>query len=570
MAFESSGRRGSGVLPLAATLVAIAGCSPRPIPKYPLRPPVTIDPDLRDVRIPKKLDEYESSFAWDAADNSLFRPVSEFFAIRPGGEAINVNAFDETPDSSWFVNRIGKTPMTPEEVASGPCAGGAELDPRDEDGSWVIDHGKDNGANPGFRIKARGTKYMMKADDSQPERATGATAIAARFYFAAGWWAACDSVVYFRRPILKLMPGLKIKANVGEAKPFDEKALDAMLEKTPRRGELYRMTASRWLPGEPLGPFTYQGVREDDPNDTIPHEDRRDLRGANLIAAWLNHFDSREQNSMSTWMPSKDDELVGHVRHWYIDLGDSFGSEWTVDGFSRRHGHSFLMDWGDIGRDFITLGIARRPWDSARRTPGAENFGYFNSRDFDPTSWKGEYPNPTFARMTERDGAWAARIIARFTDAHVAAAVKVGDFTSNFQTEWLTRTLIERRGIILRRYFSRLSPVTDLSTEGDRLCAVDLARRTRSWPEGDFHYRAEVGALGSAPKGASVEPSEDGKLCVRVPSLGTASTAADDDPSRYRVLRVWNGVAAGALDVHLYDLGARGGLRVVGIERPAP
>src|SRR5206468_2000669 len=66
-------------------------------------------------------EDYESSFAWDAADNSIFRPISMFFAVSPGGEALNVNAFDEVPDSSWFVNRIGVTPLSAEDAARGYC-----------------------------------------------------------------------------------------------------------------------------------------------------------------------------------------------------------------------------------------------------------------------------------------------------------------------------------------------------------------------------------------------------------------------------------------------------------------
>ena len=88
--------------------------------------------------------------------------------------------------------------------------------------------------------------------------------------------------------------------NTGVTRPFDQAALDKLLDNAAHRGKLVRMSASRWLPGRAIGPFRYEGVRADDPNDVVPHEDRRELRGGRLLAAWLNHFDAREQNSMNT------------------------------------------------------------------------------------------------------------------------------------------------------------------------------------------------------------------------------------------------------------------------------
>ena len=43
----------------------------------------------------------------------------------------------------------------------------------------------------------------------------------------------------------------------------------------------------------------------------------------------------------------------------------------------------------------------------------------------------------------------------------------------------------------------------------------------------------------------------------------------EDEPERYLVVRLTNGVAPGPLLIHLYDLGPRRGLRLVGIERPS-
>jgi len=566
---------------LLASFALAAGCAHTDPRVFSLRDPVLRDQDLDPVTVdcrkePKGLsctpEDYESSFAWDAADNLIFRPISKLFAAEHVGEAKNVNAFDEVADSSWFVNRIGVREMSPEEAAAGYCPEDTVLTSNPPDKAWLIDYGKDNGANPGFRVNVNGAKFMFKTDDDQIERATAATAIASRMYYASGWWAPCDAVVYFKKSALVLKPGLKVKANVGPAVPFDAARLDKVLAKTGRRGELYRATASRFVPGKPIGPFTYEGVRADDPNDVIPHEDRRDLRGARVIAAWTNHFDSREQNTMSTWMAldKKDPKSPGYVRHWYIDLGDCFGSEWTIDGLSKRHGYAYMLDIPYLTEDWVTLGLIERPWDRAKRTPGAEIFGYFRSYDFEPDGWRGEYPNPAFGRATEHDNAWGTRIVARFTPDHIAAMMKVGDFTNPDHTRFLTQMMIERRMKLLGRYFKKLSPITDASWAGGQLCAVDLARRTETYPAGAFRYAATVARGRSDKVAVPAVPLPDGRVCVPLPAAMPDGGLADDRAERYVVVTIANGASEAPVVLHLYDLGPKRGLKLVGLERPDP
>ena len=569
--------------------IASTGCASREPRRFPLKDPVWVDDDLRPVSVPcreekgddGKLEqicrpeEYVSPFAWDVADKTLFRPMSQFFAMDFGFEAKNVNALDEVPDSSWFTNRIGVRPFTVDDIKQGSCPK-LNLDPaKDADGSWLIDQGKPNGANPGFRINIKGVgKYMLKADQAREgEKATGATAIASRIYHAAGWWAACDTVVYVPRRLLKLKPGLKSADNSGIEKPFDDAALSKILDGAQQRDGMVRMLASRWLDGRTIGPFQYEETRKDDPNDVIDHEDRRDLRGARLIAAWLGHFDSREQNSMTTWMsqnPKAKDSSPGHTLHWYIDLGDCFGSHWEWDSLNRRINKSYYFDPAHVMTDLLTLGIYTRPWDKGKIVEGAELFAYFPLDDFEPDAWKGGYPNPAFQRMTERDGAWAARIVTRFSDELIAAAVSVGDYSNKLHSEVLTKALIRRRDKIRARYFKDLSPVADVRVTGSRVCATDLARQAGTWPDVDFKYEATLhtGKLLDQSAKLTAEKGASGAVCVELPKVAASDSLPESDPGRYAVLDVTNGVAEGPLRVHFYDLGAKG-FKLVGLERPS-
>jgi hypothetical protein len=553
----------------SSLLVACGGSS-----RYPLKAPTWYDADDKPFAPAPRA--YDSPFAWDGANQIIFRPLARFFAVDPAGHAKDVNAFDEVPDSSWFQNRVGVSPMTAEEIAKGSCDEKVLDAERAEDGSWIIDQGKSNGANPGFRVNIPGLgKFMLKSDPSpEPERATGATAVASRFYHAAGYWSACDSVVNFKPSLLKLKKGLTVTDNSGVTKKFDELALKKILDGASHKGELVRMVASKWLPGKTIGPYTYEGVRDDDPNDVVPHEDRRELRGARLIAAWLNHFDTREQNTMDTFLTTdekdptaKNPKTPGYVRHYIIDMGDCFGSIWNWDPITVRLGFAYYLDIPYLAEDFVTFGVQDRPWDHAERTGGT--FSYFSARDFDPELWRGGYPNPAFGRMTEQDGAWMARILARFTDDLVTSAVAIGKW-SDEDTRYLTETLINRRDAILRRYFARVSPITDLHFENESLCGVDLARKTHTVPDEGRSLSAILYAGEKLRPTWTLSPDweEGGKVCIDLRHTSIDFDSRDDDPSRYVVVDINNGYARGVLRVHLYDLGPKRGYRIVAIERP--
>jgi hypothetical protein len=380
-------------------------------------------------------------------------------------------------------------------------------------------------------------------------------------YHAAGYYTACEQVLYIRPSLLRLEPGLVARGNFSPETRFDRAALDALLAKSSHRGELVRVSASAWLPGHILGPFRYEGTRKDDPNDVVPHENRRELRALRLLAAWISRFDAREANSLDTWMADDGrhpESSPGHVVHYQLDLSEALGGDWTAFGFteiSKRLGNSYIFDWRDFGEDLVTFGIPLRPWDRAHPTNGHEIFGYFDVASFDPEQWKNEYPNPAFTRMTERDAAWMARIMARFTPEDLRILSEMGRFTDAGNARYLAEVLEGRLEKVLARYLLRLSPIADAHIDAaGRLCATDLAEWRHVRDASRFHYTAHT--LSGKP--LTVTRSEGGRLCVELGHEGPYVVVAIDD-----------GVARGKLLAHLYDLGPRG-FKLAGLERPAP
>jgi hypothetical protein len=248
----------------------IAGCAHAPR-RFPLEPPLSEDPDQNHVAAEPA--EFYSGLYADALDQTLFRHLSEVFALPAPGESVNVNSHDEVPDSSWFTNRIGQNPMKPEEVARGIC-GSSELDP--QKGPWIVTSAKTEGVTPGLFVKAPGGHtYLLKFDTAfRPQRGTAADVIGSKIYHAAGYHVPCNQIVYFRSKVLKLDPGATQKDELGRKMPLTEKDVAELLGHAFRlKDGRLRASASRFLPGKPLGPHPLMGVRDDDPNDVVPHED---------------------------------------------------------------------------------------------------------------------------------------------------------------------------------------------------------------------------------------------------------------------------------------------------------
>ena len=429
---------------------------------------------------------------------------------------------------------------------------------------------KGEGSTDGFRVVVAGHgKYLFKADDADtPEHASAAETLGARVYYAAGYYTSCEQVVYFRRSTLKLTPGLKWKHNFGDEEDFGPAELEKVLGHCAKKGDFIRMQASAWLSGQNLGGYQYEGTRGDDPNDVIPHEDRRELRGKRLLNAWLDRFDDRRGNTLDLWIadrPGPPDTSPGHVIHYQMDTSEALGSEWAWEPISRRLGYSYVVDWRDVTVDLLTAGARLETWDTVRKTPGKETFAYFNVADFVPETWKNEYPVAAFSRMTERDGAWMARILAHFDRGTVEVLSHTARFSDPSDTDYLAKVLEGRLHKILERYLTVLSPLADVHMETEHLlCGTDLAEVRALREPVAFRYSAR--RLGGG--WLKVERRPGGGVCVEVPAAAPEGGPPDDDPSRYVRVRIEDGVAPGPLIAHLYDLGPTRGSRLAGVERP--
>ena len=501
------------VLALGTASIA-SGCGPS-LHRMPDRPVFWVDPDRRAFS-PRPEERYVS-WRFDAVDQLFLRPASRVWTFPTDVEAINVNALDEVPDSSWFTNRIGRHPLAPEALRSGACESPSTLPPL----PWTVVGGKTFGTNPGFTIEdADGLRWLIKTDGVlQPERASAADAIAAALHHAAGYNVPCNRVAFFARDDLRIADDAEAELLGGATIPMTGAIVDAVLTSAARAPDgRFRAAASRFVEGEPLGPWSHEGTLEGDPNDVVPHELRRDVRGLFVLFAWTGHIDARQENTLSSWIEAEDGE-GGYLRHYLIDFGDCFGVMHESERLSWRFGHDHYINLGTVMIDYLTAGLIPRPWHDAALGPAGRTLGYFDGRHFRPDEWAPGYASPAFDAHTEHDAAWMARILSRFTRAHVEAAVALGRFSRPVVTSELARILMERRGRILERYLTRLSPLSWPEVEADVLCLDDLAVQSGVRSSSERRYEAWLAAAEPPAAPVALDARAVGsRACVRMPA----------------------------------------------------
>jgi hypothetical protein len=542
----------SGALAAAALLLALTSCAADQR-RFPVRAPMLVDPD--SAPFSPRPAKFVSPEIWDTVDNLAFEPLVHALSLSGIRRAINVNALDEVPDSSWFTNRVDQ--LAAAASASGDLApwtrGACAQPPPDFAGPWTVIGGKPNGANPGFLVEhVSGRRFLFKLDGGREgERPGAADVIGSRLYYVAGYYAPCNRIAFLDPATIRLSPTATAEDFVGDKIPFTQQMLIAALARGMRGpGNTVRGGLSELLEGKPLGPWTDFGTRPDDPNDVVPHEHRRELRGSYVLAALLSHYDAREQNSLDVWI-SQGDSGAGFVRHYMLDFGDCFGSQSASDRVSRRRSHAYELEWTLAFTELVTLGLLPRPWRNPSYGPGGATLGYYAAEPFDPERFRTAYPYGPLSRVTEADAAWGARILARIPVAALTATVAEAQLSSAVVRDALVRALLGRREQLLRRFLGKLSPLALPRLDGGRLCVSD------SW------VHAGLGSRAARPLRAQL----DGAALAISDGAGAAESCAalPATPAPYQIVTLSSGPEH-PLRVHL--AAADGGYLVVGLERP--
>lgn len=512
---------GRFLLWLCPILVALSSCASDP------RPLVYRDND--DFDIPEPAPNDDGNYIW--SDGAYLMSIYQMkkaldpaWMLRSVGvlapeEAENVNALDEVPDSTWFTNRHGITPLSREELFRGPGD-------RPPEGDWTVIKGKRFGLNPGFIAKAEdGRLLFVKFDPTgYPGMGTNGDVIVSKFLHAAGYNVPEYYAMSISPETVRLKSGAAIPGKFNVKRPMTPEDLDRILAEVPRTDDGGILAnVSIGIEGAVKGPFEFYGTRADDPNDTVLHENRRELRGLGVFMAWVNNTDQRRGNTLDTYVEQDGRRFL---KHYVIDFSGSFGSL-NNQPKELRSGHEYTIDPQMIAASWFFVGLWVKPWE-VESAPTLTSVGYFETEYFDPDDWRSIYPNPAFEKITDRDGFWAAKIITAFDDETIRAVVSTGYFTDARAEEYIARHLIYRRDVIGQFYFDhhRINPldgfhVEDLPNGSVALGFVDLAvdRGYESSDAAVYRFRTDGGEWATSKTARLTVPTTDLLVEVTIQTL---------------------------------------------------
>jgi hypothetical protein len=532
---------------------------------FPDRPVAWAEHDDGDMRTTPATSDLQDLEATLVLRDGLMGEVNRILSLEGATPALDVNALDEVPCSTWFCPRNHLHPMSPAEVAAGPPA-----DPPVP--PFTIVKGKDEGAATGFQVvDAAGKKFMIKLDPAgHLGLSTGGEMIGYRLFHAAGYHVPGAFHTDLREEDLKLDPGATFKLYRVQERPLTWERVHAQLAGVARLpdGRL-RVVAVPWIPGEGIGGFDLKGRRDDDPNDRIPHERRRSLRANWVLFAWLAVLDPASINTLDSIVVENGRRFV---RHFHFDFGASLGSATTHPQSPAQQGE-FPIEVGRSLRALLSFGLYHRTFEDQRAqwrwlVSLYPAIGYLPAETFDPDQFRTNRKLPTHVRMTDRDAYWGAKVVTSFSDAQLEAVIGTADLPT-LEAAYALHALEVRRDILGRRYLRTMAAVEspEPSPDGGGVCFEDLAIARGYATAAEARYRIEVADGAGRRLWAGVQQPAGARTCVPI--------AASPPGTGYRVVAIATELEAGGgkrvttktSRVHLRWREAEHRFVVVGLER---
>ncbi|MFN2433011.1 MAG: hypothetical protein ABR599_09425 [Gemmatimonadota bacterium] len=393
--------------------------------------------------------EWPKNHVWRqiAQKLNLVRDVRQILNIQDA--ASDVAADGRVLDSAFFTNR-DVSAISPEEVRR-------EAEAQAPRGTIYITEQKSEGVSEGFWGEdENGDLYIFILDPPGfDEMNTAAEVMGSTILRLAGYYVPYPAIVTLED--LAISPKvLEEQAQARAGAPDDpnedetiEDAAEAQLgadadDETLGQDDVEQFRGRRAVATKAIaegfrGPWTYWVFR-----------DRRELRGAQVFAAWINNYDQVDHNTIAELF----DEDADLVRYYIVDTSSAFGS---ASNRVKEPAAGYVNNSVDLHRFFTTplrwlarpFGY-REPWLPVTPivSPAIGRFG----PDLEPRLWKPQYPNLAYEDMDEDDAEWAARIVGEFSDEMIDAIVGLAKFSRREDAAYMARTLKARRDVIVRTY----------------------------------------------------------------------------------------------------------------------
>ena len=382
------------------------------------------------------------------------RPMVQALDPKRAPEAGDVNALDDVPRSSWLspddaaeVADAAEPPAPPFRLLPAPAV--------TREGALAV-------------VDGRGRRFEIWRDPlDRPEMATGAAAFASNLLRALGYATPGVWATDVARPDFDLH---------GAA---DNDALLKLFHDGPRAvGGRFRVALTRWPIGIDLGPTPPTGGRSDDPNDRVPHEDRRTLRALKLIFGWLGMTDAGIHVLRDAYVgqPGK-----GHVVHYLAGLGGALGADAVVRALEPRDDDSDLAD-RNVWITLATLGLYHQ---KPRLTPETwPSVGEYRET-WAPEAFQTSPPLVPIDRALPSDVYWAAKRIATIRPATIVRALDAGNYHDDSAHALLGELVRERQSLAVRWGLAQVTP-----------CEVDRLEQAHAGARSVLVIRDEALTLG--------------------------------------------------------------------------